>query len=102
MHGLLFTAFTYACTFLSLYNEVRLISLVLWQFLFLITWLIDWVARLNFSIRQTAFTAFTKLVNHACEHTASLVNMWFMSCTSHFCTGICAKLQGILLPSAPL
>lgn len=75
---LLFTAFTYACTFLSLDNEVRLISLVLQQFLFLITWFIDWAARINSSIRQTAFTDFTKLINHVCEHTAFLINMQFV------------------------
>lgn len=70
---LLFTVFTYACTFLNLDNEVRLISLVLQQFCFLITWFIYWVARKNSSIRQTAFTEFTKLINHVCEHTAFLV-----------------------------
>lgn len=60
VHGLLFSALTYACTFLSYDydNEVGLISLVLCSFLFPIptAWLIDWVARRNFYIGQTAIT----------------------------------------------
>lgn len=47
---------------------------------------------MNFSIRQTAFTEFTKLTNHVCEHTAYLVNMQFMSCTLSSCTGILGQI----------
>lgn len=49
---------------------------------------------MNFSIRQTALTEFTKSINHVCEHTAYLVNMQFMSCTLPFRMGIPAGILG--------
>lgn len=83
---------SYACTFLDLDNEVGLISLVLQYFCYLITWFIYWVARMNSSIRQTAFIEFTKLINHVCEHIAFLVNTQFVCCSSHL--SIPARIPG--------